>query len=168
MKKIILSFIVLALGIAAHSQAFNASYTYDANGNRLTATIVWLQTSLKSDLLSASEVLSSQTIAKNDTTIIPQQGYTKPSIDSLSGTKITVYPNPTHGVLLIQFSGISESELSSIGNMIIVYNINGQKVLQQSPLEQLNNINLQSLSNGNYVMTIQIGTQVKTYTIIKN
>jgi len=165
MKHFILSFSLLVVAISAHSQAFKANYTYDANGNRTMATIIWLQATLKSDLLTADEVLTTKTAAISDTNTVPKQGYTRPNIDSLAGTNITIYPNPTHGVLLVQLTGIDEAVLKA--GSIIVYGIGGQKVLQLLPLTTLNNVNLSSQPFGSYILTIQLGTQTKTYTVIK-
>ena len=157
---------MLALGIAAHSQAFKASYTYDDNGNRTLATIIWLSTSLKSDMLTAEEVEQLQTTAKTtDTTIVPQQGYAKQGIDSLAGTKITLYPNPTHGIVLVQLNGF---DAVSNKKSIAVYDITGSKILQLASLSEMTSINLQSQPAGTYIMVIQIGAISKTYSIIKN
>ena len=157
---------MLALGIAAHSQAFKASYTYDANGNRTLATIIWLSTSLKSDTLSTIDLETLQnTSLTGDTLVFPIQGYINSSIDSIGKTKISIYPNPTHGILLIQLTGFDIA--NNVAN-IVVYDINGIKILQKSSISQLNSIDLLSRPAGTYILTIQLGTLSKTYTIIKN
>jgi len=188
MKKLITIVILFATGITAHSQAFNATYTYDANGNRLTASIIWLTSSLKSDLVTDStiETLPPTSLATTDVTI-PQHGYAKPTIDSLAGTKITIYPNPTHGVLLVKLdgfdvethyiasnSGTTETQdgnetlhAPSLQN-ITVYDISGNKIMQLTPLSKLNSINLLSQPAGTYILVLQLGSLSKTYTIIKN
>ena len=157
---------MLALGIADHSQAFKASYTYDANGNRTLATIIWLSTSLKSDTLSTIDLETLQnTSLTGDTLVFPIQGYINSSIDSIGKTKISIYPNPTHGILLIQLTGFDIA--NNVAN-IAVYDINGIKILQLASLSEMTSINLQSQPAGTYIMVIQIGAISKTYSIIKN
>jgi hypothetical protein len=165
MKNLITLFVLLATATVAHSQAFKANYTYDASGNRLTATVIWLQTTLKSELLTVDEVLTIQTATVSDTNTVPQKGYVHPTIDSMAGTNITIYPNPTHGVLLVQLTGIDEAVLKK--GSIMVYGINGQKLLQLIPLYSLNNVNLSTQPTGSYILTIQLGIETKTYSIIK-
>jgi len=168
MKNLFTLFILLAAATAAHAQAFSANYTYDANGNRLTARIIWLQTSLKDDVVDTSVVVQTHGRASltnaTDTVTVPKHGYTTPSLDSLAGTKITVYPNPTHGILLVQLQGFDMQAT----NTIAVYDINGQQLLHISPLTQLNSVNLLAKPAGTYVMMIELGGQTKTFTIIKN
>jgi hypothetical protein len=196
MKKLITIVLLFATGIAAHSQAFKATYEYDANGNRKTATIIWLSTSLKSDLITDTvtvETLHATSLSTTNATV-PKQGYTQPNLDSLAGTKITVYPNPTHGLLLVQLDGFTvethysasnaentetggntetvgstETHYSaSLRSSITVYNITGNKIMQLAPLSKINSINLLSQPAGTYILVIQLGSLSKTYTIIKN
>ena len=183
MKKRIILYILLASGIAAHSQAFNATYGYDANGNRISASVIWLQTSLKSNVLDSADIQALASL--NDS--IHNKGYSKPNIDSLSSIRITVYPNPTHGMLLVQLDETIEthSHASALnGNeinnnethnyvslqtaSISVYSSTGQQVFNLSPLARTNTINLQLQPAGTYILTIQLGSLSKTYTIIKN
>jgi hypothetical protein len=170
MKKIYLCFILFITNYIGYSQAFQAVYTYDDNGNRLTATVIWLQSSLKSDMIEETvndSILSAVTKAN---TTIPQQGYASPSLDSVAGTKITIYPNPTHGVLLVKLDGIAIQSQKENGTdqSMSVYDISGIKIMQLTALSQLNSINLQSQTAGTYILTIQLGSLSKTYTIIKN
>jgi hypothetical protein len=174
MKRIITIFILFTTGIAAHSQAFKATYDYDANGNRKTATIIWLTSSLKSNIITDTvETLPATSLATTDATI-PQKGYTQPNIDSLAGIKITVYPNPTHGLLLVQLDGFdsnnAEHETLQATSLqdISVYDISGNKIMQLKLLSKINSVNLLSQPAGTYILVLQLGLLSKTYTIIKN
>ena len=110
MKKNIIISILLAATSSVFSQAFKATYSYDAAGNRTTATIIWLTSSLKNDEVIdsaiAAETHDRASLATTDATI-PKQGYTQPNLDSMAGTKITIYPNPTYGMLLVQLDGFA-------------------------------------------------------------
>jgi hypothetical protein len=169
MKKINTIIILLALGYGARSQAFNASYTYDANGNRITATVIWLTTSLlKSDRVDDSVGVSS-TINGNAAvaSLPPTTGNaTTPTIDSLAGTKITVYPNPTKGQLQIKLDGFDRSINSN--QSITIYDVSGIKIMEIKPVLELNTVDLLLQPMGTYIMVIQLGSQSKTYSIIKN
>ena len=175
MKKQIFVLLLFVKAIAAYSQAFQASYTYDENGNRLTASIIWLTSSLKSDVISDTLSIDSfHSTSLLQTTVVPRNGYSKPNIDSLAGTKITIYPNPTHGLLMVKIDGVSDdvSEKEK-NNMLLpssikVYNNSGIAIMQLNNLMQLNNVDLQSQSSGSYFMLLQLGSMQKTYTIIKN
>jgi len=176
MKKLIILYIFLASSIAAYSQAFSAVYDYDLNGNRKTASIIWLQTNLKSNVLDSADLQALTSL--NDS--IPNKGYSKPNIDSISNVRITIYPNPTNGLLLVQLDETIQIHGNAIygnethGNAslqtasISVYSSTGQQVFNLSPLARTNTINLQSQPAGTYILTIQLGSLSKTYSIIKN
>ena len=171
MKRSTLLFILLVMAIMAHSQAFNARYSYDARGNRLTESIIWLQTSLKSYVVTDSTIIQtldaiSETVA--DTTGIPKQGYVHPSIDSLGATCITIYPNPTHGMLLVKIDGNVETQNVESQPSISVYNITGVEILQNNICSKLNSVDLQFQPAGTYILIIKLGSLSKTYSIIKN
>ena len=168
MKKQIILFLLIVISFTAHSQAFQASYTYDGNGNRISAAIIWLTSSLKSDVLAdslATDTLQGASVAKNTAKTI--KGFGSPSIDSLAGTKITVYPNPTHGILLVKREGGTAQSL-----LVAIYDIQGNKIpagiVQTDSQPQLITVSLQDQPSGSYVMVVQVGTVNKTYTIIKN
>ena len=171
----------------AHSQAFQATYNYDDNGNRTKATIIWLSTSLKNDLVTdtATTIEETRLISSLQTTdaTVPKLGYTQPNIDSIAGIRIIVYPNPTHGIMLVKIEGTIETNASqikynetqpnethgtaSLQQTITVYDISGNKILETAISSQQTLVNLQNQTSGTYIMVIQLGTLSKTYTIIK-
>ena len=163
---------MLAMGYGAHSQAFRAAYTYDANGNRITATIIWLTTSsLKSDKVDDSVRVSGTISANTAATSQPatKANATSPIIDSLAGTKITVYPNPTKGQLQVKLDGYDRMLNGNDGNQsIAIYDLAGIKIMEIKPVLELNMVDLQLQPMGTYIMVIQLGSQSKTYSIIKN
>ena len=169
MKRLIIFILILTISITVYSQAFKAVYSYDANGNRVEASVDWLNSTLKSDLLSVDSLLPATVITKVDTNKIPRQGYLQPNHDSLARTKFTIYPNPTHGILLIQIDNFDEMAKNELHQQsITVYGTTGSKIIQLSPLLSLNSINLQAYSSGIYILVIQLGSMSKSYTIVKN
>lgn len=75
--------------------------------------------------------------------------------------KVTVYPNPVSDFL--QFD-IPETALSDMENSITIYNLEGKTVLK-STLTQL--LQIQHLSNGKYIVSIQLDGALKSFLIIK-
>jgi hypothetical protein len=72
---------------------------------------------------------------------------------------IRIYPNPTHDVISIS------SDLIGI-QTIAVYNLQGQRLLEQQLDSKLNaTIDIQSLSNGMYLVELNKSIKIK---IIKN
>jgi len=84
---IILTLVIvqLATQFELSAQAFQAQYEYDANGNRISATVIFLNRS------SADKV------------------YTEPldaNLDEMNSTAIKIYPNPTKGNLNYLYSKV--------------------------------------------------------------
>lgn len=73
---------------------------------------------------------------------------------------ITMYPNPAS-------SEVSFSALNSIDS-IVIHNQLGQKVLETSPKSANANVNIGSLSNGAYVVTLITEGKSMTQKLIKN
>jgi hypothetical protein len=72
---------------------------------------------------------------------------------------IKIYPNPSSNFISIQ------SDLVNI-NSVSVYNLQGQRLLEQTPETQNNfELNIQSLANGIYFVEINKAIKIK---IIKN
>ena len=139
MKRTLIITILLAATSSVFSQAFKATYSYDAAGNRTTATIIWLTSSLKNDeVIDSAIAVETQGRASLPTTdaTIPKQGYTQPNLDSLAGTKITIYPNPNTGSFTIKSSSkIKELKVySALGVLQKKYdNIDSDYVSMQLP-----------------------------------
>ncbi len=166
-QKITISIVLVFTCLIIKAQAFNASYTYDANGNRITAGVIYLTPSLKSAKIPIDQITKDSTILA-DSANIPKQGWNKPNIESINDLNIKFYPNPTHGILLIEISGTDETQASASGNKIDVFDTNGQEILYISPINTYNTINLSTKPNGTYLLKINIKKQVKVYKIIKD
>ncbi len=101
----------------------------------------------------------------------PQYGYGIPNFqlaltNALSSLQfhsdlITVYPNPVKDVVSFSIPTIASSKEISI------YNSLGQMVINQSSLNQIQNISLQSLESGIYIYKIAVANGTKIGKIIK-
>lgn len=82
------------------------------------------------------------------------------SIPEQKLTQIFTYPNPSKDIVYIN--------LPELTHKIEVYNINGEKVLQQVPNRQVAEINISSLSNGIYLVKIYCSSGVINSRFVKN
>lgn len=166
-KTLLFSLVVLCAGISAHAQSFRAFYTYDANGNRLSDSAIYLQTSTKSAEIPISQITNdSATLA--DSVNVPKQGWDNPVYGpSLNGFDIKVYPNPTHGVLMVEVSTTGSQQLSASGNVIAVWDLQGRQVINTALLKNTNVVDLSQNGFGTYILKMGINGQTKEYKIIK-
>lgn len=151
--KIIIAFnmILLCAISTVSAQSMTASYKYDKNGNRIVASLTFTA-------IETKDIIKPDTVKAIDDK--------KPPIDS--AFQIFLYPNPTHGNVIVQIDGISLNELSNTNNMIGVWDLQGKTVLKQSNLVSSNAIDLNAMPNGVYIMKIIVNSQISTYKIVKN
>lgn len=76
---------------------------------------------------------------------------------------ITVYPNPTQGILSIEIKG------GDIEEVVHLYIYNGQGAMLYKAVAQqgLNPLNLTSYPSGWYILRVQLPEQGKEFKIIK-
>lgn len=137
----------MLLAGTANAQTFNASYTYDANGNRVTATIVYLSQAKSSASSKVEEEIT---------------------IDPLTTLTVSIFPNPTQGDLRIDFAGVDQELILDPSNAIKVWDMQGRILLTVSPVEASNRVNLSDFRNGTYIMQLFFKGKVTDYKIIKN
>lgn len=159
-------FIVMQIPVASIAQFFSAVYGYDANGNRTSASVTYL--TLKSANVPIDSAEMQQILSKTDTSGIAVKGWERPTTDSLGNMKVSIYPNPTHGNILIEIEGATSDELHKSGNSIRVFDLEGKKIHMLKPVNYVNSLDLSVNSNGYYIISIDINGKVRDYTIIKN
>lgn len=119
-------------------------FTYDDNGNRETRAVIFLKNAtINPDDLEAKK------------TIIPQE-------DQIGLQKTLIYPNPTKGLLRLEFP-----ELTEQGATIRVFDPNGKMIVQKSAISSGNEVDLSAHPPGFYIMVIHIGQEKKEWKIIK-
>ena len=134
-----LMLLICATGSHVFSQTI--SYGYDQAGNRVSRKIVSLG--------------SPQSAKQNtDKTVV-----TEP----LGERTITVYPNPTKGILSIEIKG------GNIEEVIHLYIYNGQGAMLYSAVAQqgLNPLHLTNYPSGWYILRVQSPENSKEFKIIK-
>lgn len=149
MKKIsILTIILLATCTMSFAQVF---YEYDATGNRTSRTIVLkksgkLQPSGQENLLKEEE----QASLSHEETL-------------QEGQKITIYPNPTKGLLKIDISNVAPGT----GLSIKVFDISGKMVAQQDNPGLPAEVDLSSRPTGVYVLRLFVGDRVSEWKVVR-
>ena len=144
-----LIFVAGFFGASLHAQTIK--YTYDTSGNRLSREKVINMSRLKSysGVSGTSEVATAE---------LPKFQ------DELSDMKITIYPNPTNGLLKVDITG---------GNIpsnakIYLYNALGALVCQLVGIAGSNTVDISAHPAGAYVMRIVLGNNnISTWKIIK-
>ena len=126
-RSIIFSLLLLMTGTIV--QADSISYSYDANGNRVT-------------------LLNNGMNRSNPT----DETERKPSSESLGQHRITIYPNPTDGRISVEITGAGSLEESAI----TVYGIMGNMVYNDSEIDVENEIDLTTCPDGMYILVIKI------------
>ena len=83
------------------------------------------------------------------------------NIDEPTFNGISFYPNPTHGILNIDFG-------NSNGQQIKISDINGKTLIDKAKVRRNEKIDLSDFSSGIYTVRIQIDNEVLVKKIVKN
>lgn len=84
-------------------------------------------------------------------------------LDSLSTTRISIYPNPTEGDLRIDIAGTEDFS----GSELTINAANGAFITRINPLEASNEVDMTSYKDGIYLFVIKINDEITTWKIIK-
>ncbi len=134
--------VVLSMWAGLDICAQRIKYTYDNAGNRLTRQ--------KEIVVQARGALSDEE---------------EPSVyeEELSETKVTIYPNPTRGMLKVDISGVEKFENARIS----LYDLTGKLLQQWAGISQSNEIDLSERTSGMYIMQVAYNGKISSWKIIK-
>ena len=134
--------VVLSMWAGLDICAQRIKYTYDNAGNRLTRQ--------KEIVVQTRGALSDEE---------------EPSVyeEELSETKVTIYPNPTRGMLKVDISGVEKFENARIS----LYDLTGKLLQQWAGISQSNEIDLSERTPGMYIMQIAYNGKISSWKIIK-
>lgn len=135
--------LTLILSIFCAQLSAQVSYTYDNAGNRLSRTIIMPG--------GASKVRKG--IATDSTA----------QKDAISNHEITIYPNPTKGLLKVQINGLTDTDMATIA----LSDIKGNVLITRRVGESIETLDITSMPDGVYLIKIIYGTDVKIWKIIK-
>lgn len=134
--------VVLSMWAGLDICAQRIKYTYDNAGNRLTRQ--------KEIVVQTRGALSDEE---------------EPSVyeEELSETKVTIYPNPTRGMLKVDISGVEKFENARIS----LYDLTGKLLQQWAGISQSNAIDLSERTPGMYIMQVAYNGKISSWKIIK-
>lgn len=134
--------VVLSMWAGLDICAQRIKYTYDNAGNRLTRQ--------KEIVVQTRGALSDEE---------------EPSVyeEELSETKVTIYPNPTRGMLKVDISGVEKFENAQIS----LYDLTGKLLQQWGGISQSNAIDLSERTPGMYIMQVAYNGKISSWKIIK-
>lgn len=123
------------------TSAQTVSYAYDNAGNCIERSIL---------------------IGNKSVTIDDQNEYFVE--ESIAETQMKIYPNPTKGMLRVDFGAVPENNAISI----VIYDMQGRMVFSnRTDGESSLPIDLTSRPNGIYIMKVRIGNKETSWKIIK-
>jgi hypothetical protein len=163
----------LTVFLCAFANAQNSvSYTYDASGNRISRTInmkMFAPPPQDSTEKAADDPEDSVAIVQGMEDETPQEIYNNEKTqevytDALAQTLITIYPNPTRGLLTVKISELPKHAASSL----TLFDMQGRVITQQQSLADENKLDISAQPVGTYIMRIAIGGEVVSWKIIKS
>jgi hypothetical protein len=164
LRSCVLTCLTVFLGVFVNAQT-SVKYGYDAAGNRTNRTIIMPappappQDSTEMIVEDEGDIFASVPDIENDEEA-PQEIYT----DVLSEVLITIYPNPTKGLLTVKMSNMPRHAASSL----TLFDIQGRVVTQQQSLSDENKLDISAQPAGTYVMRIVMGSETVSWKIIKS
>lgn len=151
-KKIGLILCLMLTGIWNSFAQYSIEYVYDASGNRISRTVI----TLKAPTTKSAKFSDSFAEEKQDEI--------SPFEEIFGEQKISIYPNPTKGRLVIGISGGDPKEDFNLH----LFDVNGRMVLRdQIKAAGEVPVNMHHLDAGIYILVLQNAQKKKTYKIVK-
>ena len=143
--RFLLTYFVLICGIISVNGQNEISYSYDANGNRISRSILLRKSAIVEDSVYKEE--TEKEIFK----------------DEIGEIQIRIYPNPTKGNLIVEVSG------ASIGAEIdySVYSSKGTSLMRQKFFDNNASIDFTNQPSGIYILKLNIEGKKSEWKIIK-
>ena len=124
-------------------------FQYDENGNR-TARII----NMGKDL---------ETTADFNDSLQGEPELPKPMQETIGEATVNIYPNPTHGLLILESQGFALDALPEYE----VYTLGGSLLMRIEAMENRQQIDLSNEPAGIYLLRIKSGTLQREWKIIK-
>ena len=140
-------------------------YTYDDSGNRTHRTIVLQQPPQSSPSSKGSPPV--EDAPKTRASIPEMDDYARYEEqryeDMLGERKVTIYPNPTRGMIQIEFEGYGEMR----GSRLLLYNMQGNLMMQVNNVESYTTLDLTPYPAGMYILILTEGSARSEWRVIK-
>ena len=149
MQKFTLSFFLLFVTVACIAQGNHPrTYEYDNAGNRLLRTTVRLRQAVAAETdTSFADVSNSK-----------QEPYYE---EIVGENNVTVYPNPTKGLVTLQFNKPVKTGLYRLSDL------SGKLLLDGAITTSIFTLDLSRYENGVYLLTLTLDGETDTWKIIK-
>ena len=154
-KKIVVLLFTVVMSCIVCAVEAQVTYGYDESGNRTGKTVT-----LKKSLSKKANLSEIENPSDND---FVSEEFENPMHDVVGNAQIIIYPNPTHGELRVEISGV---ELVPSDN-ITIFDSNGRIIRQNYNVTGSNDIDLSEAAAGLYIMRICIEGKFTTWRIIK-
>jgi hypothetical protein len=112
---------------------------------------------------TARHVITLKQAQTDSTTQADKDSKTETFEDAQGTQKITIYPNPTQGRLVIDIQG---SDATS-GTAVYLYNLSGTLLICKDPAESSNTLDLSGYPAGTYVLRIRVGDKKSEWKVVK-
>jgi len=179
MKKILLIFLMMWFVPKIWGQ--KVEFIYDDAGNRKLRKVFTMKSStLPKDTGAVSTSMTKSAVTGGNenhsdvfATLVPENYE-----DMLGERKVTIYPNPTQGLIRIEFevSGLTSSRDAPLktqnnGNLqdarLLLYDVQGKLLRQVNRVEQSNILDLSAYPAGTYILLMIEGKAKSEWKIIK-
>jgi hypothetical protein len=138
MKPIVYTSLFLLL-FSAYCAAQSVEYVYDSAGNRTLRRIIVMSSSQSEQLRSEKE---------EDTN--PEENEVQPAeADVIAGLTVSIYPNPTRGLLVVEVQGGEQDKLP-----LALYDSLGKQLINRQIGRGYNRLDLSTCLAGWYILCI--------------
>ncbi len=145
-KCIILIDLLLVLSLASLAQTTMVQFDYDANGNRVSRTLVLRKAEENGRKLDSTASLVSSEIIN----------------DNLGKAILSIYPNPTRGKVAVMLQGLAVEEAT-----VLLTSVTGAVVAQSRLNDGACELDLSGLPSGVYLLHISSSEASQTWKIVK-
>lgn len=152
--------IILFQGINLFSQTI--AYTYDANGNRISRTLIVEQLQSKSVFFPASENETLGLVEFNGNKETKDMKIKDVSTND-EEINVNVYPNPNKGILKIEISNLPPESRKQLR----LYDLSGIELIVRKDFDRYTELNINNLKDGVYFLRINIDDVLFDFKVIK-
>ena len=139
----VLGMIISSASLIAQSDSITEiKFHYDDAGNRTEREIIYYES------------------AKKSAQVVPEE---EEEMDLEKG--LNVYPNPASNSLFVT---LNKEAMEEDHKMIILFDNLGKQVIRTQVYQEINQIDVSSLTNGTYILKLIYGNRHKEWIIIKN
>ena len=156
MKTVILFFLIMRVVPEAWGQT-QAEFYYDAAGNRTQRKIITMPVN------AANSGMNKSATDNNGRTEVPASPETQKYEDMLGERKVVIYPNPTQGMLKIEFQGYGDLKNARL----LLYDIQGRLLQQAVGPAPTHTLDLSPFPAGMYILQMTDGTAKSEWKIVK-